>query len=211
MFAMHAHEKPAILQAAMVDFFHDLSRVMIAVDQRLREQSFVAVGDLSVFQDLSAALDRSSRWIPKYLARAYVKGKKTTRAIGYCIHLGPYTDPTTSAYLNKSRLELPFVSLASLKDMQPGPLEVERRQIWDRLWDSGWWATYEDQVAGPLRTYRTTKEISGFQANITGALSDLFPLNDTAAVAERIVTPLVLLFEDRNAELLQSPHLLLRP
>ena len=208
---MDTRENLALLQTNVADFFHDLSRIMVSVDQRLREQSFVAVGDPAVFQDVSAALDRSSRWIPKYLARAYVKGKKPSRAIGYCIHLGPYTDPTTVAYLDKSRLALPFVSIACLKDMQPGPLDVDRRQIWDRLWDSGWWATYEDQVTGPLRSYSTTKEISGFQATIIGALADLFPLNDTASVTERIVTPLLLLFEDRNEELRQSPHLLVRP
>jgi hypothetical protein len=208
---MDTRENLALLQTNVADFFHDLSRIMVSVDQRLREQSFVAIGDPAVFQDVSAALDRSSRWIPKYLARAYVKGKKPTRAIGYCIHLGPYTDPTTVAYLDKSRLALPFVSIACLKDMQPGPLEVDRRQIWDRLWDSGWWATYEDQVTGPLRSYSTTKEISGFQATIIGALTDPFPLNDTASVTERIVTPLLLLFEDRNEELRQSPHLLVRP
>jgi len=208
---MDTRENLALLQTNVADFFHDLSRIMVSVDQRLREQSFVAIGDPAVFQDVSAALDRSSRWIPKYLARAYVKGKKPSRAIGYCIHLGPYTDPTTVAYLDKSRLALPFVSIACLKDMQPGPLEVDRRQIWDRLWDSGWWATYEDQVTGPLRSYSTTKEISGFQATIIGALTDPFPLNDTASVTERIVTPLLLLFEDRNEELRQSPHLLVRP
>ena len=208
---MDTRENLALLQTNVADFFHDLSRIMVSVDQRLREQSFVAVGDPAVFQDVSAALDRSSRWIPKYLARAYVKGKKPSRAIGYCIHLGPYTDPTTVAYLDKSRLAPPFVSIACLKDMQPGPLEVDRRQIWDRLWDSGWWATYEDQVTGPLRSYNTTKEISGFQATIIGALADLFPLNDTASVTERIVAPLLLLFEDRNEELRQSPHLLVRP
>ena len=208
---MDTRENLALLQTNVADFFHDLSRIMVSVDQRLREQSFVAVGDPAVFQDVSAALDRSSRWIPKYLARAYVKGKKPSRAIGYCIHLGPYTDPTTVAYLDKSRLALPFVSIACLKDMQPGPLDVDRRQIWDRLWDSGWWATYEDQVTGPLRSYSTTKEISGFHATIIGALADLFPLNDTASVTERIVTPLLLLFEDRNEELRQSPHLLVRP
>ena len=95
--------------------------------------------------------------------------------------------------------------------MRPGPLEVDRRQIWDRLWDSGWWATYEDQVTGPLRTYSTTKEISGFQAIITGALADFFPFNTPGDVAERIVTPLLLLFETRTDELLRSPHLLTRP
>ncbi len=208
---MDTRENLARLQATVAIFLHDLSRIMVAVDQRLREQSFVALGDSAVFQDVSAAIDRSSRWIPKYLARAYVKGKKPTRAIGYCIHLGPYTDPTTVAYLDKSRLELPFVSLACLKDMQPGPLEVERRQIWDRLWDSGWWATYEDQVTGSLRTYNTTREISGFQATITGALTDLFPLEDTNAVAERIATPLLCLFEDHYDDVRQSPHLLTRP
>lgn len=208
---MDTRENLARLQATVANFLHNLSRIMVAVDQRLCEQSFVALGDSAVFQDVSAAIDRSSRWIPRYLARAYVKGKKPTRAIGYCIHLGPYTDPATIAYLDKSRLQLPFVSLACLKDMQPGPLEVERRQIWDRLWDSGWWATYEDQVTGSLRTYNTTREISGFQAIITGALTDLFPLEDTNSVAERIVTPLLCLFEDRYDDVRHSPHLLTRP
>ena len=207
---MYTREDLSHLQANVADLFRNLSRIMIDVEQRLTEQSFKAVGDSAVFQDVSAAIDRSSRWFPKYLARAYVKSKTPTRTIGYCIHLGPYSDPAAATYLDKSRLELPFISLACLKGMRPGPLEVDRRQIWDRLWDSGWWATYEDQVTGPLRTYNTTKEISGFQATITGALVDLFPFND-AAVAERIVTPLLLLFEDRTEELLQSPHLLTRP
>ena len=166
---METRDNLALLQATMADYFHDLSRIMVAVDQRLKQESFVAIGDSAVFQDISAALDRSSRWLPRYLARAYVKGKKANRAIGYCIHLGPYSDPTTVAYLSKSQLQLPFVSLACLREMQPGPLEIDRRQLWDRLWDSGWWATYEDQVSGPLRTYNTTKEISGFQAKIVGA------------------------------------------
>ncbi len=208
---MVTRENLARLQVTIADCFYSLSRIMTAVDQRLREQSYVAVGDSSVFQDVSTAMDRSSRWFPKYLTRAYVKGKKPNRAIGYCIHLGPYSDPTTVAYMNKSRLELPFISIACLKDMQPGPLEVDRRQIWDRLWDSGWWATYEDQVTGPLRTYNTTKEISGFQATITGALADFFLLNDEAAITERIVNPLVLLYEDRMDEVLRSPYLLTRP
>ena len=198
---MDTRENLAVLLATMDEFFHDLSRIIVAVDQRLRENSFVAIGDTAVFQDVSAAFDRSSRWFPKYLARAYVKGKKPNRAIGYCIHLGPYSDPTTVAYLDKSKLELPFVSLACLRDMQPGPLEVDRRQIWDRLWDSGWWATYEDHVSGSLRTYNTTRAISGFQATIVGTLAELFPLEDTTVVTQRIVTPLRLLYEDRNAEL----------
>ena len=208
---METRDNLALLQATMADYFHDLSRIMVAVDQRLKQESFVAIGDSAVFQDISAALDRSSRWLPRYLARAYVKGKKANRAIGYCIHLGPYSDPTTVAYLSKSQLQLPFVSLACLRDMQPGPLEIDRRQLWDRLWDSGWWATYEDQVSGPLRTYNTTKEISGFQAKIVGALTDIFPLEDTAAIAQRIVAQLLLLYEDRDAELNETSYLLKRP
>lgn len=208
---MEAREQLAKLQSTVADFFHALSRIMITVDEKLRADSFSPIGDSAVFQDVSAAFDRSSRWLPRYLARAYVRGRKSNRAVGYCIHLGPYTDPATLTYLDKSRLELPFVSLACLRDMQPGPLEVERRQIWDRLWDSGWWATYEDQVSGPLRTYHTTKDISGFQAKIVGALADPFPLEQTSAVAQRIATPLLLLYEDRDAELSQSPDLLKRP
>ena len=208
---MYTRENLSQTQTTVADLFHDLSRIMIDVEQRLREHAFTAVGDSAVFQDVSAAFDRSSRWFPKYLARAYVNNKTPNRTIGYCIHLGLYSDPATATYLDKSRLELPFISLACLKDMRPGPLEVDRRQIWDRLWDSGWWATYEDQVTGPLRTYSTTKEISGFQAIITGALVDFFPFNTPGDVAERIVTPLLLLFETRTDELLRSPHLLTRP
>ena len=174
---MDTRENLAQWQAAVVGFFRDLSRVLTIVEQKMRDASFVPVGDSAVFQDISTAFDRSARWLPRYLARAYVKGKKPNRAVGFCIHLGPYTDPATVAYLQKSRLDLPFVSLACLRDMQPGPLEVDRRQIWDRLWDSGWWATYEDQVSGPLRIYHTTREISGFQATIAGTLLDLFPPN----------------------------------
>ena len=208
---MESRENLAMCQAKVADFFRELSRIMLAIEQRMRDESFVAVGDSAVFQDYSASLDRSSRWLPRYLARAYVKGKKPNRAIGYCLHLGPYSDPATVAYLNKSRLELPFVSMACLRDMQPGPLEVDRRQIWDRLWDSGWWATYEDQVSGPVRTYNTTKEISGFQATIAGALAEFFPLTTTADIAERIVSPLLMLHDDRDAELRNLPYLLIRP
>lgn len=208
---MDTHEDLELMQAKVADFFRDVGRVISTVEQFLLQESFFAVGDSAVFQDVSAALDRSSRWLPRYLARAFVKGKKPTRTIGYCIHLGPYTDPATVAFLNKSRLALPFVSLACLRDMQPGPLEVDRRQIWDRLWDSGWWATYEDQVSGPLRTYTTTREVSGFQATIVGALTDLLPLQDPIAAASRISAPLLLLHENRDEELKNSPHLLTRP
>ena len=40
---------------------------------------------------------------------------------------------------------------------------------------------------------------------------DFFPFNTPGDVAERIVTPLLLLFETRTDELLRSPHLLTRP
>ena len=208
---MDTRENLAQWQAAVVGFFRDLSRVLTIVEQKMRDASFVPVGDSAVFQDISTAFDRSARWLPRYLARAYVKGKKPNRAVGFCIHLGPYTDPATVAYLQKSRLALPFVSLACLRDMQPGPLEVDRRQIWDRLWDSGWWATYEDHVSGPLRVYHTTREISGFQATIAGALLDLFPMDTTTDVAQRIVTPLQMLHEGQDEELRQLPQLLIRP
>jgi hypothetical protein len=62
-----------------------------------------------------------------------------------------------------------------------------------------------------LRTYNTTKEISGFQGTIIGALTDLFPLADTATVASRIATPLLLLYEDHEAELSQSGYDLKQP
>jgi hypothetical protein len=208
---MDTRENLAHWQAAVVGFFRDLSRVLTVVEQKMRDASFAPVGDSAVFQDISTAFDRSARWLPRYLARAYVKGKKPNRAVGFCIHLGPYTDPATVAYLQKSRLALPFVSLACLRDMQPGPLEVDRRQIWDRLWDSGWWATYEDHVSGPLRVYHTTREISGFQATIAGALLDLFPMDTTTDVAQRIVTPLQMLHEGQDEELRQLPQLLIRP
>ena len=208
---MDTRENLAQWQAAVVGFFRDLSRVLTIVEQKMRDASFVPVGDSAVFQDISTAFDRSARWLPRSLARAYVKGKKPNRAVGFCIHLGPYTDPATVAYLQKSRLDLPFVSLACLRDMQPGPLEVDRRQIWDRLWDSGWWATYEDQVSGPLRIYHTTREISGFQATIAGTLLDLFPLDNPTDVAQRIVSPLILLHEGQDVELQQLPQLLVRP
>jgi hypothetical protein len=208
---MDTRENLAHSQATVTKFFHDVSRIMVIVENLLLKESFVALGDPAVFQDVSAAFDRSSRWLPKYVARAYVKGKKPTRAIGYCIHFGPYSEPTTEAYLEKSRLFLPFISLACLRDMQPGPLDLDRRLIWDRLWDSGWWATYEDQVTGPLRTYTTTKEISGFQATIVGALTDLFPFEGHVTIAARIATPLILLFNDQDYNLRESPHLLTRP
>lgn len=198
-------------QATITHFFHDVSRILVMVENLLLKESFVPLGDPAVFQDVSAAFDRSSRWLPKYVARAYVKGKKPTRAIGYCIHFGPYLEPTTAAFLEKSRLLLPFISLACLRDMQPGPLELIRRQIWDRLWDSGWWATREDQVSGPLRQYTTTMEISGFQATIVGALTDLLPIEDHAAIAERITTPLVRLFNDQDDTLRDASYLLIRP
>lgn len=195
-------------QAMVAEFYQYLSRVMVALEQRMIEQSFAAVGDLTVFHDASSALDRGSRWLPRYLARAYVKGKKPSRAVGYCIHLGPYTEPTSLSFLEKSNLVLPFVSLACLRNMLPGPLEVEPRQIWDRLWDSGWWATYEDQVMGPLRSYTTTREISGFQATITGALLKLTPFEPIETALDRIVGPLLLLHEGDTEQLQKSPYLM---
>lgn len=195
-------------QAVVAEFYQYLSRMLVGLEQRMTEQAFVAIGDLTVFLDASSALDRGSRWLPRYLARAYVKGKKPSRAVGYCIHLGPYTEPTSLSFLEKSNLALPFVSLACLQNMQPGPLEVEPRQIWDRLWDSGWWATYEDHVIGPLRSYTTTREISGFQATITGALMKITPFEPIEAAIERIFGPLLLLHENATELLQKSPYLI---
>jgi hypothetical protein len=205
---MNLQENLALAQAIAADAYQLLSRVMVAVEQRMQSESFTAVGDSSVFMDASTSLERGSRWLPKHLSRAYVKGKKPTSAVGYCIHLGPYTEPTTLGFLEKSHLTLPFISLACLRNMQPSPIEVDRRQLWDRLWDSGWWATYEDQVEGPLRTYTTTREISGFQAIITGALTTLCPLEPTDALVNRIVEPLLQLFADDKPSLQQSLHLI---
>ncbi len=205
---MNPGEKFAAAQALVADSYQLLSRIMLTVERRLHAEAFVAVGDAAVFLDASSGLERASRWLPKHLSRAYVKGKKSNTAIGYCIHLGPYSEPTTLSFLEKSRLVLPFISLACLRNMQPEPLEVDRRQLWDRLWDSGWWATYEDQVAGPLRTYTTFREISGFQATITGALTPLFPLEPCEATADRIVQPLLQLYANDTTALMQSRHLL---
>ena len=207
MISMNPGEKFAAAQALVAESYHLLSRIMLAAERRLLDESFAAVGDTSVFLDASSGLERGTRWLPRHLSRAYVKGKKSNTAIGYCIHLGPYSEPTTLNFLEKSRLALPFVSLACLRNMQPEPLELDRRQLWDRLWDSGWWATYEDQVAGPLRTYTTSREISGFQATITGALTPLFPLEPIEAAADRIVQPLLLLYANDTTALMQSPHL----
>ncbi len=198
----------AAAQALVADSYQQLSRIMLAVERRLLDESFVAIGDSSVFLDASSGLERGSRWLPRHLSRAYVKGKKTNIAIGYCVHLGPYSEPTTLNFLEKSQLVLPFISLACLRNMQPDPLEVDRRQLWDRLWDSGWWATYEDQVTGPLRTYNTSREISGFQATITGCLTTLFPLEPAEEAAERITRPLLLLYANDTPALLHSRHLL---
>ena len=198
----------AAAQALVADSYQQLSRILLAVERCLIDESFVAIGDSSVFLDASSGLERGSRWLPRHLSRAYVKGKKTNIAIGYCVHLGPYSEPTTLSFLEKSRLVLPFISLACLRNMQPDPWEVDRRQLWDRLWDSGWWATYEDQVEGPLRTYTTTREISGFQAVITGALTTLCPLEPTDALVNRIVEPLLQLFANEKPALQQSPHLI---
>ena len=205
---MEQHESIAAAQLCVVRFFQDVSRIMLAVDQHLLANSFSPIGDPAVFQDVSQAFDRGARWIPSYVARAYVKGKRPAEAIGYCIHFGPYNDPACLAFLEKSNLILPFVSLACFRNMRPGPLELIRRQIWDRIWDCGWWATYEDQVQSPLRTYTTTKEISGFQGTIVGALTNLFPLEDKSAVVDRIATPLLLLFDRNESELLRLPYLL---
>ena len=204
---MNPGERFAAAQALVADSYQMLSRVMLAAERRLLDEEFMAVGDTSVFLDASSGLERSSRWLPRHLSRAYVKGKKANNAIGYCIHLGPYSEPTTQNFLEKSQLVLPFISLACLRNMQPEPLDVDRRQLWDRLWDSGWWATYEDLVAGPLRTYTTSREISGFQATITGALTPLFPLEPIEAAANRIVQPLLLLYANDTTALMQSPHL----
>jgi hypothetical protein len=195
-------------QCTVTKFFQDISRVMESVEQQMLDNSFAPVGNAAVFQDVSQAFDRGLRWTPSYVARAYVKGKKPTKAVGYCIHFGPYSDPACAAFLEKSKLSLPFVSLACLRGMQPGPLEIDRRQIWDRLWDSGRWATYEDQVNGPLRIYTTTKEISGFQAKILGALTELSHLESTDAAVERITTPLLTLYDNKDKDLLHLTYLL---
>jgi hypothetical protein len=205
---MSPEESLAMAQAIVAESYQLLSRIMVAVEQRMHSEEFTAVGDSSVFMDSTTSLERGARWLPKHLSRAYVKGKKPTSAVGYCIHLGPYSEPTTLGFLEKSHLTLPFISLACLRNMQPAPLEIDRRQLWDRLWDSGWWATYEDQVDGPIRTYNTTREISGFQAVITGALAKLCPLEPTDAVVSRIVEPLLLLFDNKIAVLQQSSHLI---
>ena len=205
---MEAMKSIATAQATVTTFFQYVSSIMIAIEQQMLDKSFAPIGDSSVFQDISQAFDRGSRWIPSYVARAYVKGKKPTEAVGYCIHFGPYNDPACAAFLDKSNLSLPFVSLSCLREMQPGPLELDRRQIWDRLWDSGWWATYEDQINGPLRIYTTTKEISGFQAKIFGALTELPALEDASAIAMRITIPLLHLYDKNDNDLLNLPYLL---
>jgi hypothetical protein len=205
---MYTGENFASAQALVADSYQLLSRVMLTAERRLTSESFTAVGDTSVFLDASSGLERGSRWLPRHLSRAYIKGKNSNTAIGYCIHLGPYSEPTTQNFLEKSQLVLPFISLACLRNMQPEPLDVDRRQLWDRLWDSGWWATYEDLVTGPLRTYTTSREISGFQATITGALTPLFPLQPIEAAADRIVQPLLLLYANDTTALMQSRHLL---
>ena len=89
-------------------------------------------------------------------------------------------------------------------------MSISRASAWSWRPDSGWWATYEDQVEGPLRTYNTTHEISGFQAIITGALTTLCPLEPTDALVNRIVEPLLQLFANDKPALQQSPHLIKR-
>ena len=205
---MDCFESIAEAQITVAGFFQEVSHIIASVEEKLLANSFEPVGDSDVFQDVSQSFDFGSRWIPRYVARAYIKGKRPAEAIGYCIHFGPYTDPAGLSFLEKSNLSLPFISLACLKNMQPGPLELNRRQIWDRIWDSGWWATYEDQVKGPLRIYTTTKSISGFQATVAGALARLLPLEDKTAVAEKIATTLVFLHENNESELLKLPYLL---
>ena len=112
---MNPGERFAAAQALVADSYQMLSRVMLVAERRLLDEEFMAVGDTSVFLDASSGLERSSRWLPRHLSRAYVKGKKANTAIGYCIHLGPYSEPTTQNFLEKSQLVLPFISLACLR------------------------------------------------------------------------------------------------
>ena len=57
-------------QAMVADSYQLLSRVMVAVEQRMQSESFTAVGDSSVFMDASTSLERGTRWLPKHLSRA---------------------------------------------------------------------------------------------------------------------------------------------
>ena len=70
----------AAAQALVADSYQQLSRILLAVERCLIDESFVAIGDSSVFLDASSGLERGSRWLPRHLSRAYVKGKKTNIA-----------------------------------------------------------------------------------------------------------------------------------
>lgn len=187
--------------------FRDISQLMAAVDHVLIRDQFQAIGDASVFWDVSSVFDRGGRWLPNFAARAYTKGKKPDKAVGFCVHFGPYDEPSPAAYLKKSKLTLPFISIACLRDMKPGPLEIDRRQIWDRIWDSGWCAESEDRVEGSLRVYRTTKDISGFQAVIVGCLIDLAPDFYIETVTGQLAEALTMLHEGQDATLAAVDYL----
>lgn len=189
-------------------FFRDISHLMTLVDRNMVRDAFMPLGDSSVFWDVSSVFDRGSHWLPNYAARAYTKGRKTDKAVGYCIHFGPYTEPGSVAYLKKSNLSLPFVSIARLAEMTPGPFEVDRNQIWDRLWDSGWCAETEDRVEGNLRYYRTTKDISGFQAAIAGGLINLSSETILEEAARNITETLFQLHAEHDEPLFSASYLL---
>lgn len=189
-------------------FFRDISQMMTWVDRIMIRDQFTPLGDSSVFWDVSSVFDRGSHWLPNYAARAYTKGRKTDKVVGYCIHFGPYTEPGSVAYLKKSNLSLPFVSIARLADMIPGPFEVDRNQIWDRLWDSGWCAETEDRVEGNLRYYRTTKDISGFQASIAGGLINLSVDTELEETARNITETLFQLHAGHDEQIFAAPYLL---
>ena len=173
--------------------YRDIGSVAQAIEQQVTANGYKAYGDAGLTWENSTAYYGSENWLNRWFARVYFKqrkGEHTKRIVGYCIHLGGYSEENVEL-LQEHSLPLPLITISAM-NLEKDVSECYRPHLYDILWRAGW-QKQQSILSGKLaKSQISWGNVTANTATVAAELLELQGGNDIETI---VVKNLMSLYE----------------
>lgn len=184
-------------------FYKDIGRIIKVIEEQMLNKKYKALGNAAVTWENSTSLNNSEMWLPVWFARVYSKTNTSTRAIGFCIHLGGerYMDTDNNDVINEMGIKLPIMSVSVLE--AGGAIsKVNRTVLYDSLWDAGFGA--ENMTIKEKVIITSEPEIYEEKFKAVTYFVDIFSLTNGDIINNLVVNPMDNMYKKNEDYIIES-------
>lgn len=192
------NKKEIILKSMdnVVAIYRDVGNVAQAIEQQVIANGYKAYGDAALTWENSTAYYGCESWLNRWFARVYfkqIKGEHNHRAVGYCIHLGGYSEENVNL-MQAYGLKLPLITMSAM-ELETEVSKCYRLHLYDILWQAGW---KEKQAIKIGKLAESKISWGGVTASTSTIAVNLLDLQGSADIEAFVVKNLMSLYETGN-------------